>query len=155
MGSEISLRPVTSEDEGFLRLVYAEGRREEFAQVAWPAGMLETFLRQQFDAQRAHYTEGNYPGAEYTVIELDGEPVGRLYVQRGGAETRVMEIGLVAAARGKGIGTKLLQGVLDEGRPVTIHVERHNPALRLYLRLGFQIVADLGVYLQLRWAPVS
>jgi ribosomal protein S18 acetylase RimI-like enzyme len=66
-----------------------------------------------------------------------------------------MEIGLVAAARGKGIGTKLLQGVLDEGRPVTIHVERHNPALRLYLRLGFQIVADLGVYLQLRWAPVS
>lgn len=155
---QVSLRPVTSEDEGFLRLVYTEGRLAEFAHVAWPPGALEAFLGQQFAAQSAHYA-GNYAGAEFLVILLDGEPVGRLYVQRGEREIRVMEIGLLAAARGRGIGTGLLQGILDEGqatgRVVSMHVERHNPALRLYRRLGFQVVADLGVYLQLQWVPVS
>lgn len=159
MSERVSLRPVTSEDEGFLRLVYAEGRREELAQVAWPEGALEAFVSQQFAAQSAHYTEANYPGAEYSVIELDGEPVGRLYVHRGGSEIRVMEIGLMPAARGRGIGTGLLQGILDEGqatgRMVSMHVEKFNPALRLYERLGFQIAGDRGVYWLLQRAPVS
>jgi hypothetical protein len=30
---------------------------------------------------------------------------------------------------------------------VTIHVERMNPALRLYERLGFALAEDRGVYL--------
>ena len=158
MSERVSLRPVTSEDEGFLRLVYAEGRREELAQVAWPKGALEAFVGQQFAAQSAHYA-GNYPGAEFQVVLLDGEPVGRLYVHRGGSDIRIMEIGLLPGARGRGIGTGLLQGILDEGqatgRVVSIHVEKFNPALRLYERLGFQIAGDRDVYWLLHRAPVS
>ncbi|MCK7491850.1 MAG: hypothetical protein MZW92_09465 [Comamonadaceae bacterium] len=30
---------------------------------------------------------------------------------------------------------------------LTIHVERYNPALRLYRRLGFEPVGETGVYL--------
>jgi predicted GNAT family acetyltransferase len=41
----------------------------------------------------------------------------------------------------------LLAGILAEGRRVTIHVERMNPALRLYERLGFVLAEDRGVYL--------
>ena len=37
------------------------------------------------------------------------------------------------------------------GKSVTIHVERMNPALRLYERLGFRLVEDKGVYLFLSW----
>ena len=52
------------------------------------------------------------------------------------------------------MGEVLLGAIVDEGDrdglPVTIHVERHNPALRLYDRLGFEVVEDLGVYLYLR-----
>jgi ribosomal protein S18 acetylase RimI-like enzyme len=32
-------------------------------------------------------------------------------------------------------------------KPLRIHVERFNPALRLYERLGFKQIADRGVYL--------
>jgi hypothetical protein len=39
------------------------------------------------------------------------------------------------------------------GRPLTIHVERLNPALRLYARLGFRPAADRGVYRLLSWGP--
>jgi hypothetical protein len=36
-----------------------------------------------------------------------------------------------------------------EGKRVTIHVERMNPALQLYERLGFSMAEDNGVYLLL------
>jgi predicted N-acetyltransferase YhbS len=59
--------------------------------------------------------------------------------------------------RGAGIGTALLGDLLAEaaaaGRSVTIHVERFNPAPRLYQRLGFRQIADRGVYLFLGWSP--
>ena len=44
----------------------------------------------------------------------------------------------------------------DTGRPVTIHVERFNPAQRLYARLGFVTTDDTGpVHLLMRWNPAS
>jgi ribosomal protein S18 acetylase RimI-like enzyme len=39
------------------------------------------------------------------------------------------------------------------GKPVRIHVEKLNPALRLYERLGFTRIADKGVYWFLEWVP--
>ncbi len=46
--------------------------------------------------------------------------------------------------------SSLLRSLLAEaaaaGKPVTIHVERFNPAPRLYERLGFRPIADRGVY---------
>ena len=41
------------------------------------------------------------------------------------------------------------------GKPVRMHVERFNPARRLYGRLGFREIADKGVYLLLEWQPGS
>ena len=37
------------------------------------------------------------------------------------------------------------------GKPLRIHVERFNPALQLYERLGFKQIEDKGVYLFLEW----
>jgi antitoxin VapB len=36
-------------------------------------------------------------------------------------------------------------------KPLRIHVERFNPALRLYERLGFRQIADRGGYLFMEW----
>jgi len=41
----------------------------------------------------------------------------------------------------------------DSNRTLSIHVERYNPALRLYDRLGFRLVEDKGVYLLLEFRP--
>jgi predicted GNAT family acetyltransferase len=68
-----------------------------------------------------------------------------------------VDIALVPEFRNAGIGTALLRDLLAEGaaagKRVSIHVERFNPALRLYARLGFRQVEDKGVYLLLEWTP--
>jgi ribosomal protein S18 acetylase RimI-like enzyme len=124
--------------------------------VAWGDGEKEAFLRQQFDAQDAYYRE-HYDGASFDVIEVDGEPAGRLYVARWEDEIRIMDIALLPEHRGAGLGTRLLRELLAEGarsgRRVSIHVEKHNRALRLYERLGFVAVADRGVHLLLEARP--
>ena len=54
-----------------------------------------------------------------------------------------------------GIGTAILEGLKASGRAngrgVGIFVEKFNPALDLYRRLGFTEVADHSVYLEMEW----
>ena len=38
------------------------------------------------------------------------------------------------------------------GKDVSIHVEKFNPAMRLYRRLGFTTEEDKGVYDLMRWS---
>jgi ribosomal protein S18 acetylase RimI-like enzyme len=150
------LRPVGESDDRFLRSLYASVREDELALVPWGEAQKEAFLRQQFDAQDAYYRE-HYDGASFDVIEVGGEPAGRVYVARWEDEIRIMEIALLPEHRGAGIGTRLLRELLDEGartgKRVSIHVEKNNRALRLYERLGFAAVADRGVYLLLEATP--
>jgi predicted GNAT family acetyltransferase len=81
--------------------------------------------------------------------------LGRLYVHRGSRVWQVIDIALLPAHRGKGIGTRLLTGLLDEvsaaGKRVQIYVEQFNPARHLYDRLGFHQIADQGVYQLMEW----
>ena len=118
--------------------------------MPWDEAQKEAFLRMQFDAQDTWWRE-NYADTTYDVVEVDGEPAGRLYVHRGEREIRIVDIALVPEHRGSGIGTSLLRDLIDEAdaasKSVTIHVERMNPALRLYERLGFALAEDKGVYL--------
>ncbi|HEX6939117.1 MAG TPA: GNAT family N-acetyltransferase, partial [Longimicrobiales bacterium] len=67
------------------------------------------------------------------------------------------DIALLPEHRGRGIGTALLEALIAEadaaGKPVSIHVEQYNPARRLYARLGFREVEDLGVYVFMERPP--
>jgi len=47
----------------------------------------------------------------------------------------------------------LLEEAAATNRRLIIHVERYNPALRLYRRLGFEPVGETGVYLLLAVEP--
>jgi GNAT superfamily N-acetyltransferase len=156
MDEPLTLRPAGPDDRPFLFQVYAGARQQELERVDWSAAQKEAFLRQQFDAQDAFYRQ-NYPGADFQVILQAGQPAGRLYVHRRADEIRVMDIALLPGRRSRGLGARLLNAILDEGRrdglPVTIHVERFNPALRLYERLGFRPVAGNDVYLLMEWSP--
>jgi ribosomal protein S18 acetylase RimI-like enzyme len=152
----VALRPATDADLPFLAELYASTRREEVAQVPWSDEQKEAFLRWQFESQHAHYLE-HYPDCDRRVIERGGTPVGRLYVDRWESEIRLVDVALLPAHRGGGLGGALLTRLLDEGRasgkPVSIHVEYNNPALRLYRRLGFRQVDSNGIYYLMRWEP--
>ena len=156
MAAAYALRPAGPEDRELLFSVYASTRAEELGGVPWTPGQKEAFLRQQFEAQDQYYRE-QYRGAAFLVIEVAGAAAGRLYVARWPREIRIMDIALLPAHRRRGLGTAVLADLLAEGdttvKRVTIHVERHNPALGLYQRLGFQPAADRGVYLFLERRP--
>src|SRR5438105_2871111 len=126
-----TLRKALPADELSLRRVYASVRYEELSIVPWADEQRDAFLSQQFEAQDAYYREHYHP-ASFDVIEVDGEPVGRLYVARWEDEIRIIDIALLPEHRGAGIGTQLLERLLAEGdeagKRVSIHVEAHNPA---------------------------
>ena len=66
----------------------------------------------------------------------------------------IMDIALLPEYRGRGIGTAILHELLGAadraGKTVMLHVEPNNPALRLYRRLGFEISAKSGYYLEMK-----
>jgi ribosomal protein S18 acetylase RimI-like enzyme len=150
----LSRRPVTDSDRPLLFQIYASTRADELKLVPWTDEQKLAFVRQQFEAQDAYYRE-HYGGTTWEVVLADGAPAGRIYVARWPQEIRVIDIALLPAFRGRGLGTRLLMEVLDEartaGKPVRIHVEVMNPARALYERLGFRQVADQGVYLMMEW----
>ena len=157
-GGTGALRPATDADLPFLFRLYASTREEELAVVDWPPAQKEAFLRQQFEAQHAWHRE-QYPGASFDVVESAGDPIGRLYVARWEREVRIVDISLLPAWRSRGIGSRLLAALFAEadagGKPVSVHVERFNPALRLYERLDFRLREDKGVYLLLQRPPAD
>jgi ribosomal protein S18 acetylase RimI-like enzyme len=155
--SAVTLRPIRRPDDmPFLFALYASTREEELAPVPWPPEHKTAFLKQQFAAQDAHYRE-HFAAASFDIIELDSTAIGRLYVARWPEEIRIVDIALMPDQRGRGIGGALLRGLQGQARAanvaLSIHVERMNPALRLYERLGFQVAADQGVYLLMKWQP--
>ncbi|HEY6759902.1 MAG TPA: GNAT family N-acetyltransferase [Baekduia sp.] len=145
----ITLRPAGPDDAAFFAALYASTREEELAPTPFTREEKDAFLAQQFAAQSAHYARVN-PDASFDVVLVDGARAGRLIVDERPGEIGIVDISLLPAYRGRGIGTRLLTPILERaeatGRAVGIHVERMNPALALYERLGFRAVSDDGVY---------
>ena len=152
--ASITLRPIRQEDQPFLVAVYASTREQELVALPWADAQKAAFLQMQFDAQHAQYQE-YYAGATFDVILVENTPAGRLYVMRAGEEIRIVDIALLPDYCNRGIGTTLLRGLQSEaaatGKPLRIHVERFNPALGLYQRLGFREIADRGIYQFMEW----
>jgi len=152
----LSLRPMADADLPFLSDVYADSRAEELAPVPWPDHTKRDFLQQQFELQHAHY-RSHYAGADFQLIEIDGQAAGRLYVFRSPLDIRLMDIALLRAYRRRGIATALLSDLICEseksGIPISLHVEANNPVMNLYLRLDFSHVEDRGIYQFMRRVP--
>jgi ribosomal protein S18 acetylase RimI-like enzyme len=154
----LALRPAGDHDYEFFRRVFVSTRADELAHVPWPAQQKRTFLAHQFAAQSAHYAQ-HYADASFDVIMVDGEPAGRLIVARREDAILIVDISLLPEHRSRGLGTRLLGSLIDEAnasrRKLSIHVEMHNPARRLYERLGFRQVGEHGVYLRMEWEPTG
>lgn len=142
------------EDLLFSARVYASTREDELAATGWTAEAKQAFLAQQHDAQHRHYRQ-QYEGADWLIVEREGVPVGRLYRVQWAREIRIVDIALLPEGRGRGIGEAIVSAIQEEaralGKAVSIHVEKHNRARSLYLRLGFRVVGDAGVYDLMEW----
>ena len=152
----VELRPSRETDREFLVALYASTRSDELAATSWTPAELDAFVRMQFDLQDHHYRSA-YPHAEHSLIVGDGRPIGRVIVDRGPHEIRVVDISLMPDHRGHGIGSALLRRVLAEatvaGLPVGLSVQAANPARHLYERLGFAVTDASNFYLSMEWRP--
>jgi ribosomal protein S18 acetylase RimI-like enzyme len=150
----ITLRPAGPGDEEFLIEVYASSREYEMSLVPWPGEQKVAFLTMQFAAQQQHY-KSHYPDAKHDIILSDGSPVGRVYVAVKDEGIRILDITLLTRFRGKGIGTPLIEGLMNEarvaGKPLSIYVESFNRSISLFERLGFNRIKEDGVNVLLEW----
>jgi ribosomal protein S18 acetylase RimI-like enzyme len=152
----IRFRQEKDADIPFIAALYRTTREDELKLVDWSEEQKSQFAQMQFEAQRRHYRE-NYPGADFLVVTLDHEPIGRLYLYQMQGELRIMDIALMPEHRGRGIGAMLLREIhasaAGRGDFVSIHVEQFNPALHLYHRLGYETAEVVGPYFLMHWRP--
>lgn len=150
----LSYRKAGEADRPFLFEVYASTRREEVALAGWPAAEQASFLDMQAHAQHEHY-RAHYPDAVWLVVQIGVAPVGRLYLEHWPSQHRIIDIALLPTFRGRGFGEAILRDLMEDAaqadKALSIHVERTNPALRLYRRLGFETVEEKGVYELMEW----
>ena len=138
-----------------LQHIYATSRDYEMAAYGFTEPFLTRFLTEQFLIQHRQYMTA--PNAAFSIVEdVSGSPLGRFYKrQMSCPEIRVMDIAILPAHRGHGIGTALFEQTMaeaaDQGKRVSIHVERLNPAHGFYEQLGFGYVRVDGIYDLMVW----
>lgn len=151
-----TLRPVRPADEPFLSELYRQGRAAELAATGWPDVQIRAFLNSQFHLRERHFHQV-FAQAAFDLVLIQGEPVGRITVANEPQGLHLVDLALLPSCQGSGLGSQLMQTLLDRARaqacPVTLQVLAQNPARRLYRRLGFQETPGDGYYLPMRWEP--
>ena len=159
----VQVRPASVDDVDLLvrALALAADWRPE-ALVRTPAEVLA-------DPVLAGYVAG-WPGPRErgVVAELDGAAVGAAWWRflPGGygfvrADVPEVSVGVLPEHRGRGVGTELLRAMGTaaeaDGLPgLSLSVERDNPAVRLYRRLGFvEVSGGEGALTMLRQGVVA
>lgn len=152
----VGLRPATPKDEEFLLNLFISTRSDEFRLLNLETKQKEALIAMQFKAQSGVFFM-SYPQAWNSIILWNGDPIGRILIDRGEREFTLVDIALLPAHRNKGIGTALLKELIaeagDAGKPIWLHVVSSNSAKRLYERLGFCQVGEDAAYLQMTWVP--
>lgn len=155
---DINLRPLVAADQPFLVSLYASTRSDELDTLPWDKEQKDMFVTMQFSAQTQHY-HGSYPHAQSNIILRNKEAVGRIIVNEDAQAFTLVDVSLLPAHRGHGIGTYLLRELLrkaDEAtKPVRLHVLLTNPARRLYERLGFSVVHSDSLYCEMIWTATD
>jgi ribosomal protein S18 acetylase RimI-like enzyme len=152
----VTLRPVDPSDEAFLFTLYCSTREDEIASWGWDSAQREAFLQMQFRAQQQHYRTLDAPAEQYIVCREDS-PIGWVVTISEQQVLWLAEIALLPDQRNRGIGAALIQDLLataaKAGNIVRLHARRGNRAIELYRRLGFRVVADDGLRVQMEWRP--
>jgi ribosomal protein S18 acetylase RimI-like enzyme len=151
----VRLRSERESDEAFRYRLFCQSRPPEWDQLQAAPVLWEQLTRHQFGAQNVGY-RSQFPEARFDIIELAGEPIGRIVVDRPGNEIHLVDQAIVPTMRNRGVGTAIMRHLLDEaeysGLPVRLFVSSGNdPSLRLYLRLGFVPIQNVPAYIELQW----
>ncbi len=125
--------------------------------MPWTDEQKDAFIRQQFDAQTAYWDE-QYPDAERSIVEVDGQPAGRLYVQRWPKEIRLVDVALLpdvpAPRRRDGAPRAPLRGSAASGACPSRSTSRSStPRAPSTSGSGSPPKGEQGMYVLMEWKP--
>jgi GNAT superfamily N-acetyltransferase len=156
----LKFRTCTSGDEPFLREML-------YLAIFVPPGAPPIPRSSLKDPGLAHYVQhwGTRPGDSGLIALIDDSPVGAAWLRQFPVtdpgygfideSTPELSIAILPAWRGKGIGSQLLKSLLNEVPAVSLSCDPANPARRLYLRFGFQPLANSRTMLRRSGYPES
>jgi ribosomal protein S18 acetylase RimI-like enzyme len=144
-----------------VELVPAESVNFDALTELFNAGYSDYLVPLRLDRGGLEYTVGicDIDLAASRVALEDGEPAAFAFLALRGDEGWIGGMGTVPARRRRGLGRVALESVLGEARArgaasVRLEViEQNRPARRLYEKLGFERVRDLGVWILDSAAP--
>jgi len=145
----LRLRPASAADEAFIRHLFGEVRRGQFAATGLSGPILDQIITQQFRSQTAGYA-AQFPGAISLIVTEGTTAVGRLLLHCAGERWHVIDVALQPADCGRGLGSEIFDALEASARArgiraLTLTVLASNPAAhRFYLRRGFAEIASAG-----------
>jgi ribosomal protein S18 acetylase RimI-like enzyme len=153
----VTSRPATESDVDFLTDVAVMTMQH---QGRWPDDEDEAEYRAGYAEWTRELLTGDEPDSTLSVLELDGERIGRLRVVRPGCRIELAGLQLMPAHQGQGIGSDAVRTLAREARasglPLELVVEQDNPKARaLYERLGFRSVGQDGDEIRMRLDSTS
>jgi len=153
---ELILQPISDQDLDFLFELYSITRADEMALSGWSQADVQNFLFMQFNLQHAQYMK-NYSNPSFDLIKLGDNTIGRLYVNRGNSEIRIIDIAILPDFRKRGVAkflmNQIIQESMDVNKKITLHVEQNNPILAWYSNLGFKTISEIGIYYYMELNP--
>lgn len=158
LGLGLVIRPSTPSDAPFFEQLHSS-TQDDLRLIDGDRELVESVIEMQFKAQTQGYG-AQFPNAMYFVVEKQQQAIGKVTIDFGANEVRVIDIAFIPAARGKGFGEEVLrclQTAAERVRtPLTLTVASNNPIARnLYLKLGFIVQDRSPPYEFLVWYPAS
>lgn len=145
----LRLRPAGAADAAFIRTLFGEGRRGQFAATGLSGPILEQIIAQQFRSQTAGYA-AQFPGAISLIVTEGTTAVGRLLLHCAGEYWHVIDVALLPVGCGRGLGSKIFDALEAGARgrgigALTLTVLASNLAAhRFYRRRGFMETGSAG-----------
>ena len=111
----VTLRPRRDDDADFMRKLFFSYRQPQLLGIGGSTVDDQVLLEQQYQLQCRHYQQLPDPRV-WGVVEMAGQPVGRLYLQLREHSLHLLDLILLPAFQQQGLGSALLRAVQAQAR---------------------------------------
>ncbi|WP_020398398.1 GNAT family N-acetyltransferase [Kordiimonas gwangyangensis] len=154
----MSARPARASDKDFLAKMFRENR-DDIRMADNSPDYIESVIDMQLRAQEGGYGS-QFPNAVYMVIEKNGTRIGRVTLDIGPVELRLVDLDFIKKVQGKGLGSSILLWLMKAAaqtkRPLLVPMRRDDITMGRFLeKYGFveDISASDSMYARMSWFP--